>query len=175
MWECRQAQVVDKDTGASMCRTYLCKAELSQQQLCKDWQQQGVLAQGEGHLLLEGGLLHQACNSTSGNTNTNSCRQAQTTTWNKRLAASNILQGAHTGAIQLLETNACHASVLSLDLQVVPGQRLMLSNLLFEGQRADTALGGIRGVDSGWWPVGLLCLTWPVMFSADRHTAQGTQ
>lgn len=55
---------------------HLCKAELSQQQLRKDWQQQGVLAQGEGHLLLKGGLLHQARNSTSGNTNTNSCRHA---------------------------------------------------------------------------------------------------
>lgn len=58
-------------------QTDLCETELSQQKLSKHWQQYGVLAQGEGHLLFKGGLLEQAGNGTSSNANTNGCNEGK--------------------------------------------------------------------------------------------------
>jgi coproporphyrinogen III oxidase len=80
---------------------YLCEAELPQQQLSKHWQQHGVAAQGEGHLLLQGSLLQQAGNGTSGNANTHSCRHR------KQQQAAQVKTHLQLGTSQVQHTVQC--------------------------------------------------------------------
>lgn len=78
---------------------HLCEAELAEQQLSKDRQQEGVLAQREGHLLLKGGLLKHASNSTGSNADTHSCSNTEQEKQHRKQSISDLLPPGGLGTV----------------------------------------------------------------------------